>query len=86
MNGIDNRAGTAAFSREADPDFYRVISALRRIQQSAGVGARVERRGDQVDTVMFFEHVADERIREDIEAVAQIPSRAQKLSSKALRD
>lgn len=72
VNGIDNRAGTVAFSREADPDFFRLISALRRIQQSGGVGARVERRGDQVDTVMFFERVADERVREDVETVKQL--------------
>ncbi len=72
VNGIDNRAGTAAFSREADPDFYRLISALRRVQRSGPVGARVERRGDQVDTVMFFERAADEPTGEDVETVKQL--------------
>ncbi|MCZ6678222.1 MAG: hypothetical protein O7E52_13340 [Candidatus Poribacteria bacterium] len=72
VNGIDNRAGTMALSREADPDFYRLISALRRLQQSGGVGMRVERREDKLATIMFFEHPSDERAREDMATVRQL--------------
>ena len=72
INGIDNRAGTTAFSREADPDFYRLILALRRMQQSGGVGMRVERREDKLDTIMFFERPSDEQTREDREMIKQL--------------
>jgi hypothetical protein len=72
INGIDNRAGTTAFSREANPDFYRLISGLRRMQQSGGVGMRVERRGDKLDTIMFFERPSNEQAREDSAMIKQL--------------
>jgi hypothetical protein len=72
INGLDNRAGTMAFSHEADPDFYRLILGLRRMQQSGGVGMRVEKREDKLDTIMFFERPADERAREDSAMIKQL--------------
>jgi len=72
INGIDNRAGSTAFSRPADPDFYRLILALRRMQQSGGVGMRVERREDKLDTIMFFERPSDEQARQDMTTIRQL--------------
>jgi hypothetical protein len=73
INGLDNRAGTLAFSREADPDFYRLISGLRRTQQSGGVGMRVERRDDKLDTIMFFSRPSnDEHTRGDRVMIRQL--------------
>jgi hypothetical protein len=72
INGIDNRAGTFAFSHEADPDFYRLILGLRRMQQTGGVGLRVERKEDKLDTIMFFERPPDDPAREDMATVRQL--------------
>jgi len=72
INGIDNRAGSTAFSRPADLDFYRLISGLRRMQQSGGVGMRVERREDKLDTIMFFERPSDEQARKDSAMIKQL--------------
>ena len=72
INGLDNRAGTMAFSHEADPDFYRLILGLRRMQQSGSVGMRVEKREGKLDTIMFFERPVDERTREDMAMIRQL--------------
>ncbi|MHC4352105.1 MAG: hypothetical protein ACYS0H_05240 [Planctomycetota bacterium] len=72
INGIDNRAGTMAFSHKADPGFYRLILALRRMQQSGGVGMRVERRENKLDTIMFFERPSDEQTHEDRAMIKQL--------------
>jgi hypothetical protein len=72
INGLDNRAGTMAFSRKADPNFYRLSAALRRMQQSASVGMRVERREGKTDTIMFFEHTSDERTHQDSATIKQL--------------
>jgi hypothetical protein len=72
VNGIDNRAGTMALARRADPDFYTLISALRRIQQSGSVGVRLERKEGQVQTILFFERDTDDQIRQDVETVRQL--------------
>jgi hypothetical protein len=47
MNGVQNRFGAGARARGADPEFYRLAAALRRIQTSGAVGMRLERTGDQ---------------------------------------
>jgi hypothetical protein len=72
INGLDNRAGTTAFSRRADPEFYRLLAALRRMQESGGVGMRVERREGGLDTIMFFERPTDDEARRDVETIKQL--------------
>jgi hypothetical protein len=51
VNGVYNRSE----SQPADPDFYRLTASMHRIQQSMGVGMRVQERQDKKrSTVMFF--------------------------------
>lgn len=69
INGLDNRTATMALSRRADPDFYRVIAALRRIQQAGGVGVRLGNRGAGTTTVMFFDPGRDIAVQDDIRLV-----------------
>lgn len=52
VNGIQNRYGSGARARGADPEFYRLIAAIRRIQASGAVGMRVERAKEHETTVM----------------------------------
>jgi len=43
INALHNRSGSHRDMREADPEFYRLISLLRKIQKSGAVGMRIER-------------------------------------------
>lgn len=42
VNGIHNRAGARMPAQNADPDFYRLTTSLRKIQQSRAIGLRVQ--------------------------------------------
>ncbi len=64
INRIDNRAGSPAFLREADPKFYRLISELRVIQQQGGVGVRLEKKEGEVKSVLFFEPAGDDQVKQ----------------------
>jgi hypothetical protein len=44
INGIRNRFGGSARARSADPEFYPLLERMRRIQDSGGIGLRVEKR------------------------------------------
>lgn len=53
INGIQNRYGAAGpRARGADPEFYRLIAALREVQSTGAVGMRIERTKDQEWTVL----------------------------------
>ncbi len=47
VNGIYNRSGIGARAREADPEFYPILDALRRLQLSGAVSIRLEKRGPE---------------------------------------
>lgn len=69
INGLDNGAATMALSRQGNPDFYRLIAALRRIQQTGGVSVRLEKKNDRTATVMFLDSGADGALRDDVHLV-----------------
>jgi hypothetical protein len=45
INGIYNRSGIGARARQADPEFYPLLDALRRLQLSGAVSIRLVKRG-----------------------------------------
>lgn len=47
MNGLYNRTSLGGETREADPEFYAVLAAMRRLQLSGDVSVRIEKRGGQ---------------------------------------
>ena len=53
INGIRNRTGRHSMTREADPEFYRLISLLLQLQQSGAVGMRIERTLDETEATIF---------------------------------
>ena len=54
INGIYNRSNRPLAARDADPEFYAVLDALRRVQLSEAIGFRLERRGaDDVSLITF---------------------------------
>jgi hypothetical protein len=64
VNGIGNRTGSPAFLREADPQFYHLISELRAIQQEGGISVCLEREEGIVKSVMFLEPSEDQEMKE----------------------
>jgi hypothetical protein len=51
LNGVFNRSGIGGRTRQADPEFYPILDAMRRLQLSGAVSLRLERRGKD-DTVL----------------------------------
>lgn len=45
VNGLYNRSGIGMRAREADPQFYPLLDALRRLQMSGAVSVRLVKRG-----------------------------------------
>ena len=72
INGVDNRFGGKMMGRSANPEFYRLIDAMGRIQKSGGMGMRVKQLEKKKTTVMFFRKEYYDEIAEDINTVRQI--------------
>jgi hypothetical protein len=53
VNGIHNRTGRQSMRREADPEFYQLITLLLKIQQSGAVGMRIEKTGEETEATIF---------------------------------
>ena len=54
LNGVRNRSATAGASREADPEFIRVLQLLREVQVAGAVGMRVEVDKTKGQTAVLF--------------------------------
>jgi len=65
VNEVYNKSERAMMKREADPAFYAVLDALRRIQQSESVGFRVERRGADDAALILFRSAASPAVATD---------------------
>ena len=59
VNGIHNRSGRHTMTRAADPEFYRLISLLLKLQQSGAVGMRIEKTKDETEATVFTFHQKD---------------------------
>jgi hypothetical protein len=53
INNIHNRSGAQIDRREADPEFYRLISLLKDVQKSGAVGMRIEVGKDKKQATVF---------------------------------
>jgi hypothetical protein len=66
VNGIRNRYGGSARARPADPEFYPLLERLRRIQDSGGIGLRVQKTNEMEGVLMSFKGKVDPSVQEDI--------------------
>jgi hypothetical protein len=69
LNGIYNHATQGGVRRPADPQFYPLIDAWRRIQASRSFSMRIEKRGDEQATIGVFAAGITPEIQRDIEFV-----------------
>jgi hypothetical protein len=69
INGIYNRSDEGAKTRPADPEFYPLLEAIRRIERAGALGLRVEKREAEEITVMSFPGRQTAELTRDIEYV-----------------
>jgi len=66
VNGVRNRFGGAARARPADPEFYPLLEALRRIQNSGAIGLRVQKTNEMEGVLLSFRGKVEPSVQEDI--------------------
>ena len=66
INGVHNASASPGRARDEDPTFERVIEAFRHVQQAGALGVRIEKRGTEEVTLMFFDDKAGKRSGEEI--------------------
>lgn len=71
LNGVYNHATLAGLRRPADPDFYPLVEAWRRIQLSRSFSMRIEKRGDEQLTIGVFASRLEPEVRRDIEFIGR---------------
>jgi hypothetical protein len=54
VNGIYNESTQRLLTREADPDFERLIAAITRIQQDGGLDIRIAKQGEYEGPLLYF--------------------------------
>lgn len=54
INGVYNRSNRPMGARDADPEFYPILDALRRLQLSEAIGFRLEKRGPEEMSLITF--------------------------------
>ena len=69
INGVYNYSVSQTRTRAADPTFYRVIDAIRHIQQEGALSVRIEKRGDQQLTYIGFRHSGNQDVEKSIRLV-----------------
>ena len=74
MNGIYNRVDGRVRTHQADPDFYRLIDSLQKIQDSMAVGTRIRETedGKQATMISFRKKDIDPNIVAEMDAVKKI--------------
>ncbi len=72
INGVRNDYGGAARSRTADPEFYPLLGALRRIQTAGALGFRVLKATDGRDIIVNFPLKVPPETTTDIEEALRI--------------
>ncbi len=67
LNGVYNRSSLGANSRAAEPAFYPLLDALRRLQASEAVSLRLEKRGkDEVAILILKRDDVSPQVQQDL--------------------
>lgn len=72
LNGIENRYRGALMARDADPEFYELLSLFHDLQLMDGIGMRKKSVNDKERVVMFFRPEGNEAEREKIERLMKL--------------
>jgi hypothetical protein len=66
INGISNYSASPPRARLADPEFFRVTEAIRRVQQAGVLGVNIEKRGDQEVPILSFRRKVGKDAEKDV--------------------
>ena len=69
INGIYNRSGIGARARQADPEFYPLLDALRRLQLSGAVSIRLVKRGAEEVGMLILTAQRAQSVDQDLQFV-----------------
>jgi hypothetical protein len=69
VNGLSNRSTLAGETRPADPEFYAVLAALRRLQLSGEVSLRIEKREGEDLGVVVLSSRRNEQANRDLDFI-----------------
>jgi hypothetical protein len=69
INDVYNYSATPARARPEDPTFQQVIEAIRRIQRAGALGIKIEKRGREDSTLIFFRENVGPDVTTDIRFV-----------------
>jgi len=69
VNGIYNRSSVGSGSREADPEFYPLLDALRRLQLSGAVSIRLVKRDSEEVGMLILSSKRAEAVGQDLQFV-----------------
>jgi hypothetical protein len=69
INGIYNRSGIGARARQADPEFYPLLDALRRLQLSGAVSIRLVKRAAEEVGMLILSGRRAETVAQDLQFV-----------------
>lgn len=70
-NGLYNRSTSPSRLRSADPEFYAVLDALRRIQRSEKLGMRISQRAGADSELLLIADTRSEIVEKDRQLVRQ---------------
>ena len=66
FNNVFNQSAGPARKGRQDPAFFQLVDAFYRIQQSGALGIRIEKRGHDEVTLLFFRATADPEVERDV--------------------
>jgi hypothetical protein len=69
INGLSNRSSLGGQTRAADPEFYAVLAALRRLQLSGEVSLRIQQREAEEFGLLIFSSGRTQESRTDLDFV-----------------
>ncbi|HVE22856.1 MAG TPA: hypothetical protein VNC39_12850 [Acidocella sp.] len=69
INGVYNRSSIGGQVREADPSFYPLLNALRRLQLSGAVSLRLEKHGKEETGILILSPARTPEISGDLKLV-----------------
>jgi hypothetical protein len=72
INGIYNRSTIGMHARDADPEFYPLLEALRRLQVSGAVSLRLERQGQEQTGTLIFAGKRSVEVERDLRFVEKV--------------
>ena len=72
INGVYNRSSIGGQVREADPNFYPLLNALRRLQLSGAVSLRLEKHGKEETGILILSPGRTPEVANDLRLVRDI--------------